>query len=215
MGILVLKIHQIENLWEGKCQVISKFLTQAAKGNGVRDRGPDWRIKNLAWITFSSNCWTPSSGQRSSLDRFRSLGWRCETSQRMELGLRNSIGTAFKFWLFLWNHTFNYFFAKSTYIWTIKALVQINKPYFLGEGDSGELVWGCPIGRPTIHRAKHFSDSGDGQFVFNGNSLKLGNFSWEIGYLNWLVWPHLKTKVLFLIVCIGWYDKMVLRLLAE
>lgn len=29
----------------------------------------------------------------------------------MELGLRNSIGTAFKFWLLLWNHTFNYFWA--------------------------------------------------------------------------------------------------------
>lgn len=48
MGILVLEIHQIENLQEGKFQVISKFLTQAVKDNGVRDRGTDWRIKNLA-----------------------------------------------------------------------------------------------------------------------------------------------------------------------
>lgn len=67
-----------------KYQVISKFLTQAAKDNGIRDRDPDWRIKNLTLVTFSSNCWTPRSGQRSSLDRFRSLGWRYETLQRME-----------------------------------------------------------------------------------------------------------------------------------
>lgn len=90
-----MEIHQIENLREGKYQVISKFLTQAAKDNGVRDRGSDWRIKNLALVTFSSNCWTPRSDQRSSLDRFRSLGWRHETSQ--SIGLRNSIGIAFKF----------------------------------------------------------------------------------------------------------------------
>lgn len=197
MGILVLEIHQIENNREGKYKVISKFLTQAAKDNGVRDGGWDWQIKDLALVTFSSNCWIPRSGQRSSLDRFRSLGWRHETSQRMELGLRNSIGTAFKFWLLLWNYTFSCYRAIKHLHLNHKSTCANAQALLSGGRGQWRAGSGHPLGRRSIHQAKCLADSGDGQFAFNGNFLKLEYFSWKIGYWIGLCGLTLKPKCSF------------------